>query len=646
MKLRHGACLGVSVWTCAACACALSVGGCSQDATSGTGIFQGNQGLPIEGGAPPSGYDGGNAPRLPFEASIDDVGSGPPMFGPRPDFGSTVSQAVAPPAISGGTLFVAKDGHTALAADPDRDSVYIVDTTSSLVRTVALQPGDEPGRGVEDANGQVHFALRHGGAVVTISLATGSVLARRAVCAAPRGIAYEAATGNLHVACSGGELVSMPASGNAPISRTLHLPDDLRDVVVVGSELYVSRFRTAQLLEIAADGTLVSTQAPAQAGDMAPGMAWRLISVGPGTLAMVHQRARLGLVSTQPGGYGDGNGCESGIVESTITLFQLGATGPRIAGGTIPAAVLPVDLAVTADGNMFALVAAGNGKTSGLSQVMTLFASDLAAQSAPPGADAGAPCVQTAQSAAAAPEPTAVAYDGQGRMLVQTREPAALITPQSTISLSSVSREDTGHAIFHSNAGGFMACASCHGEGGEDGHTWTFDNATSPRRTQALRGTLAGTAPYHWEGDQADIAALAHEVFVTRMSGAELAPDQVGALEKWLFALPRPAMSPPASAASVVSGMGLFNSAAVGCASCHTGAKYTNNATLDVGTGGLFQVPSLVGVGARSPYLHDGRAARLEDRFDPSLGGGDKHGHTSQLTAGQIGDLVAFLKTL
>src|SRR5262245_4218148 len=35
-----------------------------------------------------------------------------------PQFGSTVSAAVAPPAISGGTLRILADGHTAVAADP------------------------------------------------------------------------------------------------------------------------------------------------------------------------------------------------------------------------------------------------------------------------------------------------------------------------------------------------------------------------------------------------------------------------------------------------------------------------------------------------------------------------------------------------
>ena len=71
----------------------------------------------------------------------------------------------------------------------------------------------------------------------------------------------------------------------------------------------------------------------------------------------------------------------------------------------------------------------------------------------------------------------------------------------------------------------------------------------------------------------------------------------------------------------------------------------TDNATVDVGLGGAFQVPTLVGVVLRDPYMSNGCAATLSDRFGP-CGGGDKHGHTSQLSASDIADLVAYLKTL
>ncbi len=60
-----------------------------------------------------------------------------------------------------------------------------------------------------------------------------------------------------------------------------------------------------------------------------------------------------------------------------------------------------------------------------------------------------------------------------------------------------------------------LACASCHPEGDEDGHTWFFDEDPG-RRTQTLRG--------HWRGDVADLQAVMHTTFTTPVAvheGAE-----------------------------------------------------------------------------------------------------------------------------
>jgi hypothetical protein len=59
----------------------------------------------------------------------------------------------------------------------------------------------------------------------------------------------------------------------------------------------------------------------------------------------------------------------------------------------------------------------------------------------------------------------------------------------------------------------------------------------------------------------------------------------------------------------------------------------------------MFQVPSLLGIGTRGPFMHDGCAATLRDRFNPACGG-DKHGITGQLSPAQIDDLIAYLNTL
>jgi cytochrome c peroxidase len=84
----------------------------------------------------------------------------------------------------------------------------------------------------------------------------------------------------------------------------------------------------------------------------------------------------------------------------------------------------------------------------------------------------------------------------------------------------------------------------------------------------------------------------------------------------------------------------------VGCVTCHSGPQFSTHKLVDVGTGGVFKVPSLNGVGYRAPFLHDGCAATLTDRFSATCGGGDNHGTTQQLDAGQIADLVAYLESL
>ncbi|MEQ1571600.1 MAG: cytochrome-c peroxidase, partial [Myxococcota bacterium] len=80
-----------------------------------------------------------------------------------------------------------------------------------------------------------------------------------------------------------------------------------------------------------------------------------------------------------------------------------------------------------------------------------------------------------------------------------------------------------------------------------------------------------------------------------------------------------------------------------GCPACHPAPDYTRAAPADVGTGGLFEVPSLVGVGRRLPVIHDGCAATLEQRFDPGCGGS---AHGPALSDTDRADLVAFLDTL
>ncbi|HEV3189575.1 MAG TPA: hypothetical protein VGY54_03715, partial [Polyangiaceae bacterium] len=490
----------------------------------------------------------------------------------RPSFASTVTASAPPPPISGGTLIALTDGKTAVAADPDRDALYVVDIAGAAVTyTFTLQPGDEPGRLVEDGMKRVHVSLRSGGALVTIDPTKGTILARRNVCPAPRGTAWDSATDLVWVACATGELVALPAGGGAATVRRV-VERDLRDVVIDNGSIAVTKFRSAEVLRLASDGTIARRDGLPNDGSFAPHVLWRAVSGPSKKMVTVHQEHSTAPLPTHVvGGYGMGP--ESGAVTHRCTVMNGDGsveTSVRLEG------VLPVDVALSPDGSNAAVVAAGDGFVPGLASLFLVPLSSAASPISPPpangpvqisngpvqvfGADGGTGVFKIGPSAlpfgtgekqmrsAGAPlpvgqTPIAVAFDTSGHVLVQTREPARLWvidapgvspgawlagTAGTEITLSAVSRDDTGHDVFHASAGATIACASCHPEGGDDGHKWLLDG--EPRRTPSLRGTIAGTAPYHWPGDEADLVVLTDDVYSQRMNGAKLEVSQMTAL--------------------------------------------------------------------------------------------------------------------
>jgi mono/diheme cytochrome c family protein len=618
-----------------------------------------------------------------------------------------VEQALsAPVPISGGTLAVDRTGAVAVAADPDRDRISIVTLATGAVLHVGLERGDEPGRVVIDAHGRAYVALRGAGDVVRVDLGKAKIEGRTRVCAAPRGLAFDAQRELLHVACADGKLVSVTPEGTRVRSRDLHT--DLRDVAVRGNAVLVSTYKSAELLVLGADGDVQSRAAPPKAqqflpprsgGDsfrtrtLQPRLAWRTMQSDDGSVSMLHQTAAEDVIDIQQkptpesqssygggGGFGP-SGCE-GIVQSNITVVD-----PR--GGarqlSIPGSVLAVDMARSSLDGSLAVAIPGSADPDAPRPIVE-FAEDRAFGTAPsagfagPSGSAGssghiayfepgrlveldASFVGPGQSVgcvlpdhlAIHGQPTAVAFMPNGDLLVQSREPARIIRvarppwgQHVDYALGGDSVRDTGHDIFHRDAGAGIACASCHGEGGDDGHTWLF-STLGPRRTQAVNVGLEGTAPFHWDGDMNDLGTLMKEVFVGRMGGVHQSPERLSALADWLFALrpPAPVVAPDDPAAE--RGRELFHSGEVGCAGCHAGEALTDNRNYDVGTGERgerLQVPSLRGVAYRAPFIHNGCAETLRDRFDPSCGGGDKHGRTSHLGDTQIDDLIAYLRTL
>jgi len=117
--------------------------------------------------------------------------------------------------ISGGTMFIPEDQDYAIIADPDTDQVHRVafgaETGGLHEATLALEPGDEPGR-VVGKDGRYFVALRGAGAVIRLD-ADLVIDERFSVCSSPRGLYFDGEAGELLVACLEGDLVRLDALG-------------------------------------------------------------------------------------------------------------------------------------------------------------------------------------------------------------------------------------------------------------------------------------------------------------------------------------------------------------------------------------------------------------------------------------------------
>jgi hypothetical protein len=576
-----------------------------------------------------------------------------------------------PPAISGGTLLALREGGRAVVSDSDRDRIVFVDLENRWVDgTVELAPGAEPGRLVE-GTGEVHALLRGTGELVTIDLTTQAIVSKRSVCKAPRGLVFDEAQGTVLVACLEGRIVELPASEGEPI-RSVHVDVDLRDLVLIDGKLLATRFRSAELLELDSDLTVTARKKLSSNEDFSPSVAWRAIAGPDGSLIVAHQRGTtrslligddgdpLGAAGEASSGgeagidrprdeegYGSTVDPCAGIVESAVTTFSASGTvfgSPRLSG-----VVLPVDIAVSETSGLVAIASAGaadpeaplgaSGLSVGVYTRQTLDLTETAPCSFPDGiTDVEIPTV-------------AVAFEpGTDALLALTREPATLriYGDQSfevdVIELGGISVRATGHDLFHRDTGGGLACASCHPEGTDDGRVWNF-SGLGPRRTQPLDVGLFGSEPFHWGGELENLDALMGEVFTRRMRGAQQTPERVAALAEYLFQLPARPGTRDANDAAALRGKVLFESEAVGCTECHKGSTFSTNDATNIGKGDPMQVPSLIGVSARPPYMHDGCASTLLDRFDATCGG-SRHGTTGDLDEAELADLVAYLETL
>ena len=212
-----------------------------------------------------------------------------------------------------------------------------------------------------------------------------------------------------------------------------------------------------------------------------------------------------------------------------------------------------------------------------------------------------------------------------------------------------------GERLFYDATSCFQhwqSCITCHPGVRTDALNWDLlnDGIGNPKQTKSLLLAL-DTPPAMISGIRADAetairAGFRHIQFAVRPEEEALA---IEAFLRSLKPLPSPALVNGQLSEAARRGKVVFEKAA--CAHCHNGPNFTDMELHDVGTGlgsekGLMMdTPTLRESWRTAPYLHDGRAATLDEvlgEFNP----GDLHGKTSRLSPEERRDLLEYMLSL
>ncbi|MEM7234758.1 MAG: cytochrome c peroxidase [Planctomycetota bacterium] len=191
----------------------------------------------------------------------------------------------------------------------------------------------------------------------------------------------------------------------------------------------------------------------------------------------------------------------------------------------------------------------------------------------------------------------------------------------------------------------WMSCHSCH----TDGHSADLVVDTlgdgdygAPKRVPSLLGTKS-SAPWGWTGRAKSLEDQIRSSVDTTMHGA-LTNEQVNDLRAYLETLKAPPSANEKRGALAAQGQSVFREQ--GCADCHAPPRYTSKRVVEVGLMDekkrrRFNPPSLLGVGQRGRFFHDGRAKRLSDVFAKY-----RHQVEDQLSPKKLEALLAYLRSL
>ncbi|MGQ9619933.1 MAG: YVTN family beta-propeller repeat protein [Bacteroidales bacterium] len=213
------------------------------------------------------------------------------------------------------------------------------------------------------------------------------------------------------------------------------------------------------------------------------------------------------------------------------------------------------------------------------------------------------------------------------------------------------------------------SCYTCHPDVHEDGLVYNMasrDMGRNVTNTQSLRN-IGHTAPFKWNGLNQSLYKQDGMRFSTVLTRTEaFSFKELDALVSYIVTGIK---NPPNLVynhdgnltPAQLRGKAIFERTHDShgneipivnrCVTCHPAPYYTNRKAVDVGTLSptddsiLFDTPHLNNVFASPPYLHDGRAATLEEIWT-IYGRDENHGAVNDLTKIELNDLIEFLKSL
>lgn len=229
-----------------------------------------------------------------------------------------------------------------------------------------------------------------------------------------------------------------------------------------------------------------------------------------------------------------------------------------------------------------------------------------------------------------------------------------------------------GRRLFNNAGHTFQnqyCCYTCHPDMHEDGLVYNMsgkDMGRNVTNTESLRD-IGGTAPFKWTGTNQTVYKQDGMRFSTFLTRTEtFSYKDLDALVAYIITgihyPPNLVYNPNGElTAAQLHGKAIFERSVDNfgnvipennrCITCHPPPYYTNRKLEYVSTLSatddslLFDTPHLNNIYASAPYLHDGRAATLEEIWT-LYGKDDKHGLAGDMTKNDLNDLVDYLKSL